>query len=96
MSKNREHDGDIHIDAVLREARFVKNRAADVRAPCLKGFVFGDLKGRFPDGEYITTSTLIEALATGVYKTRYSFYEVESWAEGSSAADVVLTEGDKE
>ncbi|WP_156940414.1 hypothetical protein [Mesorhizobium sp. LSHC414A00] len=55
-------------------------RGLDVRAPCLSGEVYGDTKGRFRDGERITTSTIMSE-ECDVFRTRYSVYRVESWRE---------------
>lgn len=52
---------------------------ADVRAPCLRGQVYGDTRGRFYDGEWITTSTIMKKDGD-VFTTRYNAYRVESWA----------------
>jgi hypothetical protein len=65
---------------VLKNARRVAV-GEDPRAPCLSGDVYGDKKGRFREGERITTSTIFEELPDGVFKTRYSCYKVESWAK---------------
>lgn len=51
----------------------------DSRCPCLKGNVYGDAKGRFFDGDHITTSTLFEQLTEDTFRTRFSVYRVESW-----------------
>lgn len=68
------------ITAVLRNATRVP-RGDDVRAPCLRGVVASDIKGRFLDGEPIITSTILEELPGDVFRTRNSVYRVESWAE---------------
>lgn len=51
----------------------------DPRAPCLRGYVYGDTKGRFFDGQSITTSTIMSEEGD-VFTTRFSVYRVESWA----------------
>lgn len=51
----------------------------DPRAPCLHGQVYGDAKGRFRDGEWITTSTIMSEEGD-TFQTRYSAYRVETWA----------------
>lgn len=43
----------------------------------LEGFIYGDTRGRFRDGEYVYTSRVIEALPSNIYRTLYSTYEVE-------------------
>lgn len=66
-----------------------RERGEDSRSPCLYGQVYGDTKGRFRDGEYITTSTILEEGAGDIFKTRYSVYRVESWREDVMARKVV-------
>lgn len=68
------------ITGELRNARHVKE-GEDPRAPCLRGEVYGDVRGRFRDGEIVTTSTVLEALEDGIFKTRYSVYRVTSWSK---------------
>lgn len=70
----------IEVNGTLRNARRV-SREEDPRGPCLRGRVYGDTKGRFRDGEIVTTSTIFEELPDGVFKTRFSAYRVESWAD---------------
>lgn len=76
----------IEIIGTLRNARRVMP-GEDPRAPCLSGEVYGDTKGRFREGERITTSTILEVLPDDVFKTRFSAYRVESWAEEKPAND---------
>lgn len=65
------------LTGTLRNARMIFE--GDPRAPCLRGEVFGDAKGRFPDGEVIRTSR-IKAQEDGlIFRTTYSVYKVESW-----------------
>jgi hypothetical protein len=73
-----------NIVGTLRNAVRVP-KGSDVRAPCLAGNVYGDTRGRFYDGEYITTSTIFEEDGD-VFTTRYSVYRVESWADGTPVA----------
>jgi hypothetical protein len=68
----------MEIVGVLKYASRVA-KGEDSRAPCLRGHVYGDTKGRFRDGEYITTSTIFEEVGAD-FKTRFSAYRVESWA----------------
>lgn len=68
----------IEVVGTLRNARRVRE-GEDQRAPCLHGQVYGDTKGRFRDGEWITTSTIFGEMGD-VFKTRFSAYRVESWA----------------
>ncbi|MGX1786822.1 hypothetical protein ACWIGM_08805 [Bosea sp. NPDC055332] len=79
----------MEIVGVLRNARRVP-KGEDPRAPCLAGQVYNDTKGRFHDGAWITTSTIMEELPDGVFKTRFSAYRVASW-EGQSPANDNLT-----
>jgi hypothetical protein len=69
----------MEITGTLRNARRIK-KGEDPRAPCLVGNVYGDARGRFRDGEYITTSTIMDETGD-VFTTRYSAYRVETWAE---------------
>lgn len=66
------------INGTLRNARRVQP-GEDQRAPCLSGEVYDDTKGRFRNGDLITTSTIVSEDGD-VFKTRYSAYRVESWA----------------
>lgn len=68
----------MEIVGVLKNARRV-DVGEDPRAPCLAGHVYGDTKGRFYDGERITTSTIMSEEGD-VFRTRFSAYRVESWA----------------
>lgn len=54
-------------------------------APYLSGEVYGDTKGRFRDGERITTSTIMSEEGD-VFRTRFSVYRVESWRKEQVAA----------
>ncbi|WP_313666280.1 hypothetical protein [Shinella sp.] len=67
----------MEIVGTLRNACRVP-KGDDPRAPCLYGQVYGDTKGRFRDGEWITTSTIMEE-SGDVFRTRFSAYRVESW-----------------
>lgn len=68
----------MNIVGTLKNARRVAV-GEDPRAPCLRGQVYGDVKGRFPDGTVITTSTIMEEQGA-LFRTRFSAYRVESWA----------------
>lgn len=68
----------MEITGTLENARRVPV-GADPRAPCLRGKVYGDIRGRFYDGETITTSTIMSEDGD-VFTTRYSVYKVGSWA----------------
>lgn len=44
----------------------------------IHGYIFGDTRGKFTDGEYVITSTIQEISADGLeVKTRNSTYEIE-------------------
>lgn len=62
----------------LRNARLILE--GDPRCPCLRGEVYGDVRGRFRDGETITTSRLRAQEDGMMFVTTYSTYRVESWA----------------
>lgn len=66
------------ITGTLRNARLIFE--GDPRCPCLRGQVFGDTRGRFREGEYITTSRLQAQEDDLIFRTTYSIYKVESWA----------------
>jgi len=75
----------MNIVGTLKNARRVAV-GEDSRAPCLRGQVYGDVKGRFRDGTVITTSTIMEEQGN-LFRTRFSAYRVESWAgEAAEAA----------
>lgn len=80
----------MEINGVLRNVRRVTSKSEDPRAPCLSGQIYGDTKGRFHDGEYVTTS-MIMAEVGDIFTTRYSAYRVESWAPGHGPKTNVLT-----
>ncbi len=75
----------LEINGTLRNARRVSAKE-DPRGPCLSGDVYGDTKGRFRDGERVTTSTIF-AETGDIFQTRYSVYRVESWADAKPAND---------
>lgn len=76
----------MEVVGILKNARRVKP-GEDQRAPCLRGAVYGDTKGRFRDGDVVTTSTIMKELPGGVFKTRFSAYRVESWDGESKPAN---------
>lgn len=65
------------VTGTLKNARLIFE--GDPRCPCLVGDVYGDTKGRFRDGERVTTSRLKAHEECGVFRTTYSVYKVESW-----------------
>lgn len=79
----------MEINGTLRNARRLK-KGEDSRAPCLYGQIFGDTKGRFTDGEWITTSTIMEEHGD-TFKTRFSAYRVECWHTKEPANDNYTT-----
>lgn len=68
----------MNIVGTLKNASRVP-KGDDPRAPCLRGQVYGDVKGRFRDGEWVTTSTIMEEQGA-LFRTRFSAYRVETWA----------------
>lgn len=73
-----------NVNGTLKNAYRIP-RGADPRAPCLSGQVYGDTKGRFRDGDRITTSTIMSEEGD-VFRTRFSVYRVESWYAPELAA----------
>lgn len=67
-------------------SRITDTEIEPLRAPCLRGQIYGDTKGRFRDGEWVTTSRIDEELPEGVFKTRFSVYKVVNWADAPVAA----------
>lgn len=80
----------MEINGTLRNARRL-GVGEHHRAPCLSGDIYGDTKGRFGDGEAVITSTITEELPDGVFKTTFSAYRVESWAEADPAVAALET-----
>lgn len=68
----------MEVDGILRNARIIFD--GDPRCPALTGAIYGDVKGRFMDGDCITTSRLKAQEDGLVFHTTYSKYKVESWA----------------
>lgn len=66
------------ITGKLRNARMIFE--GDPRCPCLRGYVYDDTKGRFFNGELVTTSRLQAQEDGQIFVTTYSTYQVESWA----------------
>ena len=70
----------MEINGTLKGAVFF-NETWERRSPCIRGRVYGDTKGRFLDGEPITTSRIEAMFASGdgavIVKTRFSVYRVE-------------------
>lgn len=66
------------VNGTLINARMIFE--GDPRTPCLHGQVYGDTKGRFRAGEWITTSRIKAQEDECVFRTTYSVYKVGSWA----------------
>lgn len=67
----------MEITAMLKNAVWIH----DHRAPNIKGEIEGDSKWRFRDGETVYTSTVLEDMGDGLYRTRNSLYKVEFASE---------------
>lgn len=69
----------MQIVGTIKDAEFV-NEKWEIRSPCIRGQVYGDTKGRFFDGEPITTSKIDSMFASDdgalIVKTRFSVYRV--------------------
>ena len=70
---NEHQDGEREYHAILKDAYWVN----DFRSPNIGGHIQGDTKGRFENGEWVSTSTVFEHLGDDIYRTRYSVYKVE-------------------
>ncbi len=67
--------------AELRNAEW---RESD-NAKWLVGFIYGDKKGRFEDGERVKTSPVEKTWPGDVFQTRsHTYYKVTSWAESEA------------
>lgn len=53
----------------------------DHRTPNIRGIIYGDSKKRFLDGDTVYTSTVLEDMGNGLYRTKYSLYKVEFVSE---------------
>lgn len=71
------------IHGILRNAR----KLGRGENTSLAGQVYGDSKGRFVDGDWITTSRITGERAGWVFDTTYSTYKVESWQAGHEPID---------
>lgn len=60
-------------DATLYEASFLTSYFGRV----VVGQIYGDKKGRFPDGALVSTGPVIEELDGGIIRTRNSVYKME-------------------
>lgn len=63
----------MEITGTLKNATWANNH----NAPNICGEIYGDTKGRFPDGSIIYTSTVLADCGNGIYRTRFSAYKVE-------------------
>lgn len=69
-----DKDGKVHeIHATIKNAAWEQWGSS----PLIIGLIYGDVKGRFPDGKAIHTSKVLDEIAPGVYRTRNSVYRVE-------------------
>jgi hypothetical protein len=68
------------IIGILKNARLL-SRSEHTHGPCLRGQIYADMKHRFHDGDWITTSRITKKEGN-VFATLYSTYEVASWAQG--------------
>lgn len=69
----------MEITGTIKNAEFV-NEKWEIRSPCISGEVYGDTKGRYHDGERVTTSKIEQVYAAEggvIVKTRFSAYLVE-------------------
>lgn len=57
----------------------------------LSGYIFGDTRGKFNDGEWVRTSTVIKINEDGTeIKTRNSTYEIERVSQDEIIALAVI------
>lgn len=77
---------EIQITGTLHHARRV-NKGEDPRAPCLCGYISDDVRGRFNNGDFVVTSTIMHEDGN-IFQTRNSIYKVESWAVDERAYDI--------
>lgn len=49
---------------------------ASLLGDAIRGAIYGDMRNRFNDGEYVITSRVLSHTGN-IYKTLYSTYEVE-------------------
>lgn len=66
----------MEITGTIKNARRLA-RGEDIRAPNICGNIYGDTRGRFPDGMIVYTSTIMEELPGDIFVTRNSTYKVE-------------------
>lgn len=87
----------MEINGTIRDASFYHGDAEPYRSPCIRGAVYGDTKGRFVDGERITTSRIQEVYASGdgavIVMTRFSAYRVEFAALPEPKASMLFDPG---
>lgn len=73
----------VEIDGVLKSA--TRNTDAWGRPGLsITGAIYGDKKGRFRDGDVVTTSSVTKELPGDIFVTRNSVYRVESWMQEPS------------
>jgi hypothetical protein len=64
----------MEITGTLKHA---SRERSDLRGDHIHGMIVGDVRGRFQDGDWVSTSTIMEGLPDNVFRTRYSVYKVE-------------------
>lgn len=77
------------VDGVLLDAVFTEYESVSLgrTAQFAWGYIYGDKKHRFHQGEYIRTTAFVEAPVDGVYKTRNSTYRIRPRPEAADDAD---------
>lgn len=75
----------MEINGTLKNARWEMNDPPG--STRLVGNIYGDTKGRFPDGLYILTSAVLESLGDNIFRTRNSTYKVEFAESAAFAAE---------
>lgn len=69
------------IDAIIKNGMTLTFRGQTI----LVGNIYGDTKGRFPDGKQVGTSEVVEVKGN-IVQTRNSTYLVE-WMGGAASAE---------
>jgi hypothetical protein len=84
MMPDIRKEANMEITGTLKNAIWFN----DHRAPNIRGQIHGDFKNRFADGETVYTSTVLEDMGDGLYRTRNSIYKVEFASEDYRPADL--------
>lgn len=90
MERRQQTEKPMNITATLRNA--TRRSGKEAILPWrpydhLSGDIYGDTRGRFADGERVSTSEIMAVLNGDVFVTRNSTYKVESWAGAKPAND---------